>query len=259
MIIVKSLDDIPAFSGPLGLTIGSFDGVHLGHVYLLEQMGEKVKTRAVLTFENHPATVLKKTVPSLICTLEHKLNLLEKEGVDLTIVLPFTQETALLSYDQFLNGIRKKYPFTHLFLGSGAAFGKGREGDEFKIKELGKKLGFEAHYISKFEKNHGPVSSGRIRTLIEKGDLQEASALLGRHYSIFTWMTNEEFSLDQLCLLPEGKYPFNAIQGSEVYPAEGAITHKPPNLKIHFLSGKKPKEEFVELVPSKTSDFVTLL
>ncbi len=184
MKIVENLSDIPQLPEPLGLTIGSFDGVHLGHLALLQHLRKKATkqgTMAVLTFKNHPATVLKnREAPTLLCTLEQNLSLLEEAGVDLVILLPFSKETAQLSFQAFLQEIRNVYPFSFLVLGKGSRFGKNAEGDEKQILELAKKWGFSAEYIEKLKIEDETVSSGAIRKALEERNFKKATSFLGR-------------------------------------------------------------------------------
>lgn len=178
MITVERLDDIPPISGPIALTIGFFDGVHLGHQHLFQQL-KKYGTAAVLTFSNHPAEVLRpESTPPLIDTLEQKIRRLETNGIDLTLLLPFTQELSSLSYDTFLKQIHAHLPFTHLILGEGSTLGHQAQGTEENIKAL--ELNFEAIYLPKFLFENEIVSSKRIRQLINSGNFEQAFRLLGR-------------------------------------------------------------------------------
>lgn len=187
MIIATKLPDVPFMPLPCGLTIGSFDGVHLGHQYLLEQLRKKVSPEgsiALLTFKNHPSEVLQNHPPvTSLYSLDQKIQLLEDFGIDLLILLEFTKELAALSFDVFLGEVKKYYPFSYLLLGKGATFGKGKQGDETHVKALGLSLAFEADYLEKFQVGGEIVSSGKIRTLIENDNLEKASVLLGRPYT----------------------------------------------------------------------------
>ncbi len=182
MIIVKEIHKIPPLPSPLALTIGNFDGVHLGHLALLKNLREKVGAKgtvAVLTFTNHPSSVFGKEVP-LICSLEEKVDLLRKAGVDLLILLTFTHELAQKNYKEFLKEIHSYYPFTYFSRGKGSLFGKNREGTEANVQALAQEMGFHAEYVNMIEINGVVVSSNQIRHLIEKGDLPQAALLLGR-------------------------------------------------------------------------------
>jgi riboflavin kinase/FMN adenylyltransferase len=173
MQTVRSLDQIPPLKSPIALSIGMFDGVHIGHQHLITEL-KKQGTPVVITFANHPAETLGRPVPTPICTLDERLKRLEKMGVALAIVLNFDQTLSLMRYEEFLQTIKAKLPFTTLILGHGSRFGAGAKGDETAIKSLQDKLNFKAIYLPKFEHNGEAVSSGRIRTLT-----QELKTLLG--------------------------------------------------------------------------------
>jgi riboflavin kinase / FMN adenylyltransferase len=182
MIIVNSIFDIPETPLPLGITFGNFDGVHLGHQHLIRKLRHFVGasgTVAVLTFLNHPSTVINNFLPSSLCSFEKKIDKLRDAGVDLLILLSFTKELSELSYKEFILQIRQHYPFTHLLLGQGAKFGKERGGDETQVKQFGLEIGFKAHYEKKLNDGGEPISSGRIRDLIKQGNIEEANRLLG--------------------------------------------------------------------------------
>ena len=180
MIIVNQLQDIPPLPAPIALTIGTYDGVHLGHQYLFQEL-KKYGTAAVLTFSNHPAEILHPhTAPHLIDTLDQKIRRLENNGIDLAVILPFTLELSSLSYDAFLKQVREYLPFTHLILGEGAVIGHQAQGTEKNIRALAKELDFEAIYLPKFTHDGEVVSSRKIRQLIETGNFEQAFNLLGR-------------------------------------------------------------------------------
>lgn len=188
MITITSLNQIPkrfsSSSIPLGLTIGNFDGVHLGHKHLLKELRKRVTDQgiiAVLSFKNPPQAVInQEDTKDPLCSLEEKIERLKKEGVDLLILLHFSKELAEISYKNFIINIRENYPFTQLVLGKGAAFGKDRLGNASRIKKLGLQMGFEAHYLTKIKNKNTIISSGRIRKLLEKGDKKRAAELLGK-------------------------------------------------------------------------------
>lgn len=189
MIVVTRLSDIPSsLAKPCALTIGSFDGLHLGHQALVQQMQKRLfhrGTLGLLTFSNHPAHILphRKSAP-LLCSMDQKLELLKKLGVDLVILLEFSRALSESSYEEFLTALRQVFPFKFLILGEGARVGKGQEGDEKKIKELGLRLHFEAEYFPKTMFEEEIISSGRIRHSIEMGDFKKAEQMLGRPYII---------------------------------------------------------------------------
>lgn len=211
--------------------------MHLGHQFLIEKMRELVGHAgniAIVTFSNHPSQVIKtKTKSCMLCSAEHKLVLLRKSHVDVVILLPFTQETANLTYEEFLTNIKERYPFSYLVLGEGAAFGKGLEGHEQNVKTLSDKLHFTPYYLKKFARSGNVVSSGRIRSLVQQGDLEAASELLGRPYSLYGTLEKEPHNrmsmpLNGICLPPEGAYEVKVDQEK----VQAHLTHSPPKLEI---------------------------
>jgi len=185
MIIIDDKSPLPFLPAPYCLTIGSFDGVHRGHMKLIERMRALAPsgTIAVFTFRNHPTELFnpKATVPP-IYPLSQKLQLLEKAGVDLVFLTDFTSSIANLSYQDFIKNLHERLPFSHLILGAGSAFGKGRLGTESKIMELAKTVGFQVEYMPKLSIDGKEVSSRQIRSFIQHGDLEKASLFLGRPY-----------------------------------------------------------------------------
>lgn len=179
MIILEKLEEIPSLPLPIALTIGSFDGVHLGHQHLLSEL-KKLGTPVVLTFSNHPAEILRSSPPPLIDTLEQKLRRLKSHGVALTICLPFNDELAAMPYDIFLKTIHEHLPFSHLVLGEGAAFGHQAQGHSRNILPFSCHLNFTPHYLPKFTFEGEVVSSKKIRELIEDKNFEHAFRLLGR-------------------------------------------------------------------------------
>lgn len=193
-----------------GLTIGNFDGVHLGHRALLDRLRAALPQggqSVVYTFSNHPSHVLSPPAPiPYICTLEHKLKLLREAGVDATVLVPFTLELARTPFDRFLETLKETLDFSVLVLGTDARFGKNREGDPEKTRQLGQTLGFEVIYVPKHSLSDHVVSSALIRTRIAQGELNQATHYLGRPYSIYAGVHNGSMDLKGLCLPPTGTY-----------------------------------------------------
>jgi riboflavin kinase/FMN adenylyltransferase len=134
----------------------------------------------LITFSNHPSQILKSSSPPQLSSLRLKLALLKQYGVAQPIVLAFTHELSEMTIDTFL----APYSFSLLILGEGDAFGKGGEGNAQALKTLGLQRGFTVQTIKKFLVGGKPVSSTRIRSLIQEGKLSEAEHLLGRPYCI---------------------------------------------------------------------------
>lgn len=168
----------------VALTIGNFDGFHLGHAALCKEMRSLNKETLLLTFSNHSSQILTHSVPKNLTTLATKLRLIEKCGIDTALVIPFTEQISEMSAEEFLSSFMRQCPFSDLILGYDAKLGKGRYGDRKTIEALSKKLGFSVTYIEPKLYENEPISSSRIRKSLEKGDLKSVEAMLGRPYAL---------------------------------------------------------------------------
>lgn len=173
------------------LTIGIFDGVHLGHSYIIKKIVEKARkikgTSIVFTFYPHPYHVLKprKYLPLLI-SLEHRLRLIKDLGADICIVQEFTEKFSKINKFDFIKNIlfKKIYPL-EIVVGKDFNFGSNRSGNIRLLEELGRIFGYRLSEISPRTIKGRVISSTFIRSLIQKGNLSKASMFLGRPVSIF--------------------------------------------------------------------------
>ena len=178
------------------MTIGAYDGVHLGHRALLAELKTRAEadglTTVVVTFDRHPATVVRpESAPSLLCDLEQKLELLEAAGVDRTVVLSFDEERANESAEAFVDEVLVESLDTRLVVvGEDFHFGHGRKGNVALLKEMGSVAGFAVDGVS-LEADRGPgglpgetISSTRVRTLVSEGRVEHAATLLGRPHQV---------------------------------------------------------------------------
>jgi len=174
--------------GELVLTIGNFDGVHLGHQAifkkLIQRAGQLRAISAVMTFDPHPLKVTQPHKPlPLLTPWEEKVKLLEAIGIQLVICLPFTQEFARQTKEEFVEGVLLgKLKVRELFVGHDFAFGYRREGSIRYLQSVGQSRGFKVNIVEPIEVNGNIVSSSLIRQLLLKGEVAEASSLLGRNY-----------------------------------------------------------------------------
>ena len=171
------------------LTIGVFDGVHRGHQALIRSVVERAhatdRLAAVLSFHPHPVAVLAPhRAPAYLTTLGEKLTILEDLGVDLAILLPFDQQVAATSAREFTLTIVKYLRLRELWVGSDFALGRNREGHVGVLRSLGRELGFEVRVFDPIPAGDGIVSSSRIRTLLQEGEVRSAAAMLGRYPSL---------------------------------------------------------------------------
>jgi riboflavin kinase/FMN adenylyltransferase len=168
------------------ITIGSFDGVHLGHRRLLERVRERALElggqSGAVTFEPHPRQVLKpEGAPPLLMTPGEKRIQLEHIGLDRLVVLEFTPELASLDAEQFIRRLLlPEVGFSHLVIGHDHGFGRGRSGNADTLHQLATKLGFELEVLPPVVVDGAPVSSTRIRALLAGGNVAGAARLLGR-------------------------------------------------------------------------------
>lgn len=172
------------------VTLGNFDGVHLGHVELLhrlKRLAEERGAHAVLvTFDRHPSIVLAPSAtPPMIQTLDQKLECLEGLGLDGVVVLPFTREFAQTSATFFVRKLLVEIlEVSAVLVGEDFVFGQNRAGDTSLLREEGRLAGFETVAVPKVVSSGRSVSSTRVRTLISAGDMAGAGALLGRPYCV---------------------------------------------------------------------------
>lgn len=191
MCVITNLAHLP-FDPAEGsvVTIGNFDGVHLGHQRLIRrtiQAGAEMGLRSVIiTFEPHPLRVLLgDNGPCLLMPPRRKLALLAALGADVVVSLPFTRQTAELSPEDFVRcTLVKALGTRRLVVGYDYAFGKGRRGNAALLGKIGRTCGFTVEELGPVEVDGGIVSSTRIRAAIAEGRMEEAARMLGRPHSV---------------------------------------------------------------------------
>jgi riboflavin kinase/FMN adenylyltransferase len=189
MKLYHSLDEITAKPANPFVTIGNFDGVHLGHQILFSEVVAKARrhqgTSVAVTFDPHPLQVVRpESGIKLISTAEQKIELIEMADIDILIVLPFTEELAATPADDFIDELLEKPGITELVVGYDYAFGKGREGDIPFLKRKGAREGFEVSVVEAYHVDDMLVSSSKIRELVREGRMRDVRKLLGRYYQI---------------------------------------------------------------------------
>lgn len=172
------------------LTVGTFDGVHAGHKVLVnrvQKISEKENARSVIvTFDPHPRDIINpgQAGIKLLTSLDERSELLADLGVDEMVVIPFDRDFSLLTSEEFVRDIIwEKIGVSDFVIGYDHQFGRNREGTIETVQELGQKLGFKTHVVSKQEVEDKTVSSTAIRHAIhDDGDMQLAATLLDKHY-----------------------------------------------------------------------------
>jgi riboflavin kinase/FMN adenylyltransferase len=188
---MSTAEELGRFSPQKGmlLTIGVFDGVHLGHKHLISRLKELARKQNVLsgviTFSQHPQEVLspQTRLPSLT-GIEQRLALLQDEGVDIVIPLPFTPQLASLSPEQFLSLLKEYLKMKGLVVGPDFALGKDRQGDTSALRQLGQEMAFSVTVVPPMIIGGEVVSSTAIRKALTEGDMKRAQKLLGRPFSL---------------------------------------------------------------------------
>ncbi len=175
---------------PTAITLGVFDGVHLGHRYLIEALRERAAARGlatgIVTLHPSPIQVLRPTVRvAYLTSLEERVELLRATGVDTVAPLTFTSEVAELSALDFLAMLHGALDMRFLLMGPDNAFGRGREGTPQRVAAIADELGFELEILGPaLDDSDARVSATVIRNAIAQGDMETAARLLGRPFSL---------------------------------------------------------------------------
>ena len=213
------------------LTIGVFDGVHLGHKRLIAELigraGRLNLLSGVVTFDPHPQQVLlpRNRLPFLT-GLEQRKALLKNEGVKSVIVLPFSRELAQLSAREFIKLLKDYLSLKELVIGPDFTLGRNREGDVDNLRKLGKAMGFTVTVVPPVTINGETVSSTAIREALAGGDLEKASSLIGRPFSLSGKVVRGEgrgakldYPTANLEIEPEQALPAEGVYASWAYIA----------------------------------------
>lgn len=226
---------------PLCVSIGVFDGLHLGHREVITAGIQDARglgaPSAVLTFDRHPLALLRPgDAPPMLCSLGERLRLLEALGVDIAVVVPFDHQFASQSPEQFLNSVlREALNTQHVVVGHDFRFGKNRAGDAAWLSAR-----FSTRVVPPVEVDGERVSSSRIRAMIAEGKLAEANRLLGRPFSIegFVVPGNQRGAtlgmptanlapLESVVLPRNGIYAGTATVEGKVFPAAISVGERP--------------------------------
>jgi riboflavin kinase/FMN adenylyltransferase len=171
------------------LTIGNFDGVHLGHQYLVRRVIELAEQRGLeagaVTLYPDPVRVLRPEEPmQYLTSLEERIELLRGLGLGLVVPLSFTSELAELSPRSFLTLLKDQLNLGLLVMGPDNVFGRNREGTPERVRETGQELGFDVEVLPAPLSDGAPVSATAIRRALGEGDLESVTRQLGRWYSL---------------------------------------------------------------------------
>ncbi len=240
------------------LTIGVFDGVHLGHKYLISQLKEHARQQnrlsGVVTFRRHPQEILPpKTKLPFLSNLTQRANLLKNEGVDAVVTLSFSRELAQLSPRQFVSLLKKCLRMQGLVIGPDFALGRNREGDVSTLYKLGREMNFSVSVIPPIMINGEVVSSTAIRNALAEGDMKRVHNMAGRLFSLSGGVVHgakrgEELGfptanldVDEEQALPlDGVYATMAYFGDQAYQSVTSIGRRPT-----FDAGQRTVEVYI--------------
>lgn len=264
------------------LTVGTFDGIHLGHQFILQEVIKRAENSnaesTLVTFYPHPRLVLGdhgKPNIKLLTTIDEKVGILNGFNINRLLVIQFTKEfSSTKPRDFVINILLNTIGFKEIVLGHDHAFGKNREGDTETLKNLAREFDFSVAELPPFKMNDTVISSTKIRKLIEEGDVKTAGQFLGRHYSLsgkvvkgagrgkslkFPTANIEPESQDKL-IPTDGVYAVYAFIEKRKYKGMMNIGVRPTfdsnqhTLEVHILNfsetiyNKKIKVEFVERI-----------
>ena len=190
MRVYRSLEEVPADFGPCALTIGNFDGVHFGHRRILKQVAALAAAcgwkPAVLTFDPHPTQVVAPDrTPVLLTTPGHRVELMEEEGIGEVLILPFTQEIARLSPQDFVQRLLvDRLGVRAVLVGDNFCFGHRQAGNVRLLAELGAVYGFQTRIVPAVKWRGRMVSSSGIRALLKAGRVSLAARMLEHPYAL---------------------------------------------------------------------------
>lgn len=227
MRIYRSLDEALHSFGPCALSIGNFDGVHIGHQALFARVREVANSRglrsAVLTFSPHPTQVVAPhRAPKLLSTVEQRCEWMRQSGIDQVLILPFNQTLASKTPEDFVQHILvDALQVKAAFIGTNFRFGHKQAGDAALLEQLGARFGFEASGVDTVNWRGHLISSSEIRRLIQTGSVMKAARMLGRCYTLEGNVVRGH-GIGSKQTVPT----LNLATKAEVLPAEGVyVTH----------------------------------
>ncbi len=261
---------------PSVVTIGTFDGVHLGHQHLLQTVAQHARERTVLavvlTFQPRPIEVLRpETPPSYLCSLHSRIQLLRQAGADVVVPVTFTRELSLMSAFEFTRLLVEHARMCMLVGGPDLAIGHGREGTPDVLRDIGLRLHFEVLTVPVCNIDGEPVRSSVIRRAISDGEVRRAAKLLGRNYTLDGEVVHGDgrgrtigvptanVAVDEKLTLPgDGIYAVYFHVEGRRWPGAASIGVRPTfngvgrTLEVHLLDfdgdlyGRRCEVEFVE-------------
>ncbi len=262
------------------VTIGTFDGIHMGHQKVLERIAEEAVredlTSLLISFDPHPLSVVKPLeAPGLLTTVEEKLELISNYAIDNVEIIRFTPEFSRISAGDFVREILlERYFMRELVIGFDHGFGKGREGSVPMLRSQADELGFKIIVVEPVEVDGKKVSSSRIRKSIGSANFDYVTRALGRPYSMITRAirgdgrgsglgfptANLDVQGQDKLIPPDGVYAVRVIVKGQSYPGMMHQGKRPtfpgakPSMEVHLLDfdgnllGEELKIEYIRWI-----------
>lgn len=237
---------IPQLTTATAVTIGVFDGVHLGHQHLLRSVARAAKERglspAVVTFRNHPRSVLRPDDPvRWLTSLEDRVALLQAAGIEHVVPMTFTRDFSLLTAEEFTLTLRDSLRMAHMVVGPNFAMGYQRQGTFLVLQELGHKHGFTVEQATPLESGGARINSTGVREALGVGNVERVTSYLGRYFHVAGEVEHGEgrggselgfptvnLHLEESQALPaDGVYAAQAIVDGIPFTAAASVGTKP--------------------------------
>ncbi len=238
-------------------TIGNFDGVHLGHRKILETVVARAREVGrpsfAITFEPHPMAILRPDrAPRRIQTLRQKEEAIEAIGIDALLVIPFTRDFSLTEPEDFVRTLLAgRLKAAELSIGAHFAFGRGKRGDLALLSRLGAECGFAASAVEEVVYAGEPVSSTRIRRALERGEIRDANAMLGREYALEGIVSRGDRLGHRI-----GVPTINLESENELPPADGVYVTE---IEIRSFGRRFPSVTNIGRRPTLYEDYTTTI
>ncbi len=252
---------LPPHARGAAITVGTFDGVHRGHWAVLQRLCEAAREddlhSVLVTFDPHPLKIVRPEIaPRLLTTPNEKKGILSLSGIDYAVFLSFTRSLSLYLPEEFVRDVLlERFRLKRLVVGYDHGFGRDRSGDAETMREVGARLGFDVEVLGPALMNDETISSSRIRSALQAGDVERAARGLGRPYSLSGVVVHGEgrgrtlgFATANVAvghsdkLLPrDGIYAVSAASRSHQGPGllhlgpRPTFRGSPPSIELHLL------------------------
>ena len=250
VLVVTDLQHCPSSDERAVITIGAYDGVHLGHRAVIDQVRRRAAEvgakSVVVTFDRHPASVVRpESAPRLLTSADQKMELLESTGIDAVVVVPFDTEQAAESPESFVDRVLVRCLKTRIIVvGEDFHFGRHRDGNVDLLRKIGVEADFDVEPVQLLQRLDGidePISSTAIRRALAGGDIKRANSMLGRPYEV----GGEVFAGDQRGRLLGFPTANVAVPSGMCLPADGvyAGVYERPDGEVYGCAinlGRRP-------------------